>query len=317
MNEAKMRNFTCLNDAEAPDELVRLALGFKQDPYRSSSGKNRILGLIFLNPSLRTRLSTQKAAMQLGMQVMVMNMNTEGWKLEMEDGTVMRGDSQEHIRDAIRVISEYVDILGIRTFPGLKDRDADYAEKVLNAVVENATVPVISLESATRHPLQSLADIVTIRELGLKAPRVVLSWAPHPRALPQAVPNSFLEWIKVTDADITVACPKGYELAPEFMEGTTLEHDQEKAFRDADIIYAKNWSSYQHYGEILPVTEDWTITEDKMKLTNNGRFMHCLPIRRNVIATDAVLDDHSVIYQQAGNRTWAAQAVLETILNSI
>jgi N-succinyl-L-ornithine transcarbamylase len=262
-------------------------------------------------------MSTQKAAIQLGMHVMVMNMNTEGWQLEMQDGTVMKSDKQEHIRDAMRVISEYVEVIGIRTFPGLKDRHEDYAETVLTAASNYASVPVISLESATRHPLQSLADIVTISELKLQKPKVVLTWAPHPRALPQAVANSFLEWIRVIDADVTLACPKGYELAPEFMENASLIHDQEQAFAGADIIYAKNWSSYLHYGEILPVADNWTVDEQKMKLTNNAKFMHCLPIRRNVVATDHVLDHQSVIYQQAGNRTWAAQAVLQTILESL
>ncbi|MEJ2005810.1 MAG: acetylornithine carbamoyltransferase [Cyclobacteriaceae bacterium] len=294
-----------------------MALSFKNDPYRSRSGQRKMLGLLFLNPSLRTRLSTQKAAMQLGLQVMVMNMNSEGWQLEMEDGVVMKADKQEHIKDAMRVISTYVDIIGIRTFPGLKDREADYAESIMSAALSYATVPVISLESATRHPLQSLADLVTIHELKIKKPRVVLSWAPHPRALPQAVSNSFLEWIKTTDAQVTVACPKGYELALEFMEGTELIHNQNEAFRKADVIYAKNWSSYQHYGEILPVQEDWTITSEKMALTNEAKFMHCLPIRRNVIASDEVLDNQSVIYEQAGNRTWAAQAVLEKILTAL
>lgn len=312
-----MNQFTKLSDVSDPHKLIDLALDFKQDPYRSNSGERKTLGLLFLNPSLRTRLSTQKAAMQLGMQVMVMNMNEDGWKLEMQDGAVMKGDKQEHIKDAMRVISEYVDIIGIRTFPGLKDRDTDYAESIMSAAVRYANVPVISLESATRHPLQSLADLVTIRELQLRKPRVVLSWAPHPRALPQAVSNSFLEWIKITDADVVVACPAGYELASEFMDGTTVLNDQNEAFADADIIYTKNWSSYKHYGEILPVSEDWTVNAEKMALTNNAKFMHCLPIRRNVIATDEVLDNHSVIYQQAGNRTWAAQAVIETILSAL
>lgn len=312
-----MNQFTKLSDVSDPHKLIDLALDFKKDPYRSNSGERKTLGLLFLNPSLRTRLSTQKAAMQLGMQVMVMNMNEDGWKLEMQDGAVMKGDKQEHIKDAMRVISEYVDIIGIRTFPGLKDRDTDYAESIMSAAVRYANVPVISLESATRHPLQSLADLVTIRELQLRKPRVVLSWAPHPRALPQAVSNSFLEWIKITDADVVVACPAGYELASEFMDGTTVLNDQNEAFADADIIYTKNWSSYKHYGEILPVSEDWTVNAEKMALTNNAKFMHCLPIRRNVIATDEVLDNHSVIYQQAGNRTWAAQAVIETILSAL
>jgi N-succinyl-L-ornithine transcarbamylase len=308
-----MKNFIRLSDVSNPSSLVEQALKFKKDPFSSQSGARKTLGLLFFNPSLRTRLSTQKAAQNLGMNVMIMNVDSDGWKLEFEDGAIMDGNAQEHISDAIRVISEYVDIIGVRTFPGLKNREEDYAEKVISAILTYSTKPVVSLESATRHPLQSLADIVTIRELGLVRPRVVLSWAPHPRALPQAVPNSFVEWVKSTDAEVIVACPKGYELADEFMEGVTLSHDQNKAFEGADIIYAKNWSSYQHYGERLPVQENWTITEEKMKLTNHGRFMHCLPIRRNVIATDGVLENHSVIYQQAGNRVFAAQAVLDKL----
>ncbi len=312
-----MKNFISLNDtAGSPDELIDLALRFKQDPFSSRTGHRKTLGLLFLNPSLRTRLSTQKAGHNLGMQVMVMNMDSEGWKLEMEDGSVMDGASQEHIKDAIRVICEYVDVIGVRTFPGLKSREEDYGEKIMSSIVKHANKPVLSLESATRHPLQSLADLVTIREMGITRPKVVLSWAPHPRALPQAVPNSFLEWVKATNAEVTVTCPKGYELSDEFMQGTHLVHNQEEAFDGADVIYAKNWSSYQHYGERLPVQEDWTITKAKMGLTNNGKFMHCLPVRRNVIATDEVLDNHSVIYQQAGNRVFAAQAVLEKLLQS-
>ncbi len=308
-----MKNFTRLQDAGPVDELIETALRFKNDPFSSRSGDRKTLGLLFLNPSLRTRLSTQKAASNLGMHVMVMNANADGWKLELEDGVVMDGDTQEHISDAVRVICEYVDIIGVRTFPGLKNREEDYAEKVLSSVLKYSTKPVLSLESAIRHPLQSLADVVTIRELGLVRPKVVLSWAPHPRALPQAVPNSFLEWVKATDAEIILACPKGYELAEEFTTGIQITHNQGEAFREADIIYAKNWSSYLHYGERLPVQEDWTITADKMKTTRNGKFMHCLPIRRNVIATDEVLEHHSVIYQQAANRVYAAQAVLDKL----
>lgn len=308
-----MKNFTRLSDTDTPEELIESALRFKKDPFASSSGKQKTLGLLFLNPSLRTRLSTQKAAANLGMQVMVMNAGADGWKLEFEDGVVMDGDTQEHIRDAVRVICEYVDIIGVRTFPGLKNREEDYSEKILSTILRYATRPVLSLESAIRHPLQSLADMVTIRELGLVRPKVVLSWAPHPRSLPQAVANSFLEWVKITDAQVTLACPKGYELADEFISGVGITHDQAEAFRGADIIYAKNWSSYHHYGERLPVRDDWMITAEKMKLTNKGRFMHCLPIRRNVIASDKVLEDHSVIYQQAGNRVFAAQAVLDKL----
>ncbi|MCA6075245.1 N-acetylornithine carbamoyltransferase [Fulvivirga sedimenti] len=312
-----MNQFTRLSDVKDPAALIKRGLELKANPFTSNVGERKVLGLLFLNPSLRTRLSTQKAAMNLGMQVMVMNMNSEGWKLEMNDGTVMKGDAQEHIKDAIRVISEYVDVIGIRTFPGLKDRSADYDEAVLSAVLKYATVPVISLESAIRHPLQSLADMITINELGIQKPKVVLSWAPHPRALPQAVSNSFLEWVKVIDAEIILACPKGYELADEFIQGVPVVHDQLEAFENADIIYGKNWSSYHHYGEILPVQEDWTIDGSKMKVTNHARFMHCLPVRRNVVVSDDVLDNQSIIYQQAGNRTWAAQAVLESILDQL
>ncbi len=317
MNDQNMNQFTRLSDVKDPGLLIKRGLELKADPFTSNIGERKVLGLLFLNPSLRTRLSTQKAAMNLGMQVMVMNMNSEGWKLEMEDGTVMKGDAQEHIKDAIRVISEYVDVIGIRTFPGLVDREADYSEKILSAVLKYATVPVISLESATRHPLQSLADMITISELGIPKPKVVLSWAPHPRALPQAVSNSFLEWVKVMNADVVLTCPKGYELAEEFTKGIPIIHDQMEAFENADVIYGKNWSSYQHYGEILPVQENWTIDSEKMKVTNNARFMHCLPVRRNVVVSDDVLDHESIIYQQAGNRTWAAQAVLESILDQL
>ncbi len=307
-----MKNFTKLEDVGDPEPLIQSALSFKKQPYQASHN-HKTVGLIFLNPSLRTRLSTQKAALNLGMDVMVMNMNNDGWQLEMQDGTIMDGGSQEHIKDAIRVISEYVDILGIRTFPGLNDRDSDYNEQILSKVLQYAGVPVVSLESAIRHPLQSLADLVTIRETGIARPKVVLSWAPHPKALPQAVANSFLEWTR--GMDVTLACPPGYELAEEFTRGIPIVHDQRAAFEGADIIYTKNWSSYQDYGKVLETSDAWMVTAEKMALTNQGKFMHCLPIRRNVVATDEVLDQHSIIYQQAGNRTWAAQAVLNALLS--
>ncbi|MEX2335914.1 MAG: N-acetylornithine carbamoyltransferase [Fulvivirga sp.] len=310
-----MKQFLSVSDPEDPGSLVKKALAIKNNPFRNQIGKNKTLGLIFFNPSLRTRMSTQKAAFNLGMNVMVMNVDKDGWKIEFEDGAVMNGDSQEHIKDAARVMSQYVDILGVRTFPFLQDREEDYKESIITQFVQHSEVPVVSLESATRHPLQSLADLITIEELGIKRPKVVLSWAPHPRILPQAVSNSFLEWIKTTNAEVTLACPKGYELADEFINGIKVNNNQQDAFKDADVIYAKNWSSYKHYGQSLEVADDWTITTEKMDLTNRGRFMHCLPIRRNVVAADEVIDN-SIVYQQAKNREYAAQVVLQEILEN-
>lgn len=311
-----MQQFLSVSDPEDPGNLVKKALALKKDPFGNQIGKNKTLGLVFFNPSLRTRMSTQKAAMNLGMNVMVMNIDKDSWKIETQDGAIMDGDNQEHIKDAARVMSQYVDILGVRTFPALKNREEDYSEHVINQFVKHSEVPIVSLESATRHPLQSLADLITIEETGIKKPKVVLSWAPHPRILPQAVSNSFLEWIKTTDAEITLACPEGYELDDQFIDGVTISHDQHKAFEGADIIYAKNWSSYHHYGQRLEVKNDWTITSEKMALTNQGKFMHCLPIRRNVVATDDVIDN-SIVYQQAKNREYSAQVVLQEILEGI
>lgn len=309
-----MKKFTSVEDSSDPGKLVREAIALKANPFQNQIGKNKTLGLIFFNPSLRTRLSTQRAAYNLGMNVIVMNIDKDGWKIEFEDGSVMDGDSQEHIRDAVHVISGYVDVLGVRTFPSFSSKDDDYSEKVLSQFVQYSSVPIVSLESATRHPLQSLADLVTIKESKIEKPKIVLSWAPHPKILPQAVSNSFLEWIKTTDAQISLACPKGYELAEEFTDGVEIIHDQSKAFQDADFIYAKNWSSYQQYGMAPVVSEDWTINEEKMALTNNIKgFMHCLPLRRNVVATDGVVDN-SLVYQQAKNRECAAQIVLKKLL---
>lgn len=311
-----MKQFLSVNDAGDVTTLVNKALSIKQDPFAYQNGKNKTLGLIFFNPSLRTRMSTQKAAFNLGMNVVVLNVDRDGWKIEFEDGAVMNGDTQEHIKDAVAVMSQYADVLGVRTFPTLKNRAEDYDEKILNYFIKYSTVPVISLESATRHPLQSLADLMTISELKLRKPQVVLSWAPHPRILPQAVANSFLEWIKKTDARITLTCPEGYELANEFIDDIHVSHQQIDALKGADIVYAKNWSSFHHYGQQPVVKDDWTITEEKMRLTNDARFMHCLPIRRNVVATDQVIDN-SIVYQQAKNREYAAQSVLYEILDNL
>lgn len=312
-----MQHFTSIKDVPNPDSLIQRALDIKRDPNRKSFptvvGINRkSLVLLFFNPSLRTRLSTEKAAQNLGMNVITMNADA-GWKIEFEDGTVMDGDKAEHVREAAGVISQYADVIGIRSFPTLTDREQDYAEVVLRQFQKYATVPVISLESATLHPLQSLADAVTIEEFKPKPrPKVVLTWAPHVRALPQAVPNSFVEWMKTRDVELVVTHPPGAELAPQFVENMRIEYDQYKAFEGADFIYAKNWSSYTDYGKIISPQENWMVTPEKMALTNDARFMHCLPVRRNVVVADAVLDGpHCLILEQAKNREYAAQAVLE------
>jgi len=311
-----MNNFTSVSDVDNIPGLIQQVLEIKKTSASTSFGKSKTLGLVFFNPSLRTRLSTEKAAKNLGMDVIVMNIDADAWNIEFADGAVMDGNTQEHITDAVRVISGYCDLLGVRTFAGLEDQQEDYQEQVLNKFVSHSSVPVISLESATRHPLQSLADMATIAESSIKTPKVVLSWAPHPKKLPQAVANSFLEWIVHIDAEITLAHPEGYELSPIFTKGVTINHNQEKAFVGADFVYAKNWSSFTHYGQTPPVQDNWTITEEKMNHTNKGRFMHCLPIRRNVVATDEVID-HSLVYNQAKNREYAAQAVLQNLLEAL
>lgn len=314
-----MKNFTSVNDVKDIPKLVREALTLKGLPYgHEKLGKHRTLVLLFFNPSLRTRLSTEKAALNLGMEFMTMNPG-QGWKIEFRDNVVMDGDCAEHVREAAAVISQYADIIGVRTFPTLSDRDADYGERVLQKFIQFSSVPVVSLESATRHPLQSLADLITIEEKKVKErPRVVLSWAPHPKALPQAVPNSFVEWMREANVSLVITHPEGYELAPAFSLGVKVEYDQRKAFEGADFIYAKNWSSYETYGQVLRTDASWMITAEKMALTDNARFMHCLPVRRNVVVEDAVLDGPaSIVTEQANNRTYAAQAVLKTLLETI
>lgn len=311
-----MNHFTSIEDVDHPQKLVQQVIELKDNPLFSERGKQKTVGLIFFNPSLRTRLSTQKAALNLGMDVIVLNINKDSWKVEFEDGTVMDGDTQEHIKDTVKVISSYCDILGVRSFATLKDQREDYEERVLNNFLNYSSVPVISLESATLHPLQSLTDMATIAASGIPKPKVVLSWAPHPKALPQAVANSFLQWSPAIDADVVLAHPKGYELSDTFAGGISVTHNQEEAFADADFIYAKNWSSYTAYGETPAVDGDWTITAGKMELTNRAQFMHCLPIRRNVVAADSVID-RSLVYQQAKNREYAAQAVLHNLLETL
>lgn len=315
-----MKLFTSVNDVQDINTLVAEGLQLKKDPYAFQQlGKNKTIGLVFLNPSLRTRMSTQKAALNLGMNVMVLNMDKEGWALEMQDGAVMNGNSVEHVKEAAAVLGQYVDIIGIRSFPGLKDRDEDYSEQVFNKFVQYCGVPVVSLESATLHPLQSLADLITIEELKTKdRPKVVLTWAPHVKALPQAVPNSFAEWMCKADVDFVIAQPKGYELSTEFTNGATITYNQDEALKDTDFVYVKNWSAYEPYGLVLPGNADWMLTADKLKITDNAKVMHCLPVRRNVELSDEVLDsDNSIVVHEAGNRVWAAQAVLKQILENL
>ena len=315
-----MRNFTSVNDVQDLNALVQSARSCKIfDPLQIKKGKGKTLGLIFMNPSLRTRLSSQKAGINLGMDVMVMNFSGEGWVLETKEGVVMDGDKAEHIIEAAGVLGEYCDIIGLRSFPGLKDRDADYSEEILNSLIKYSGVPVISLESATRHPLQSLADMVTIEEFKkVNKPKVVMSWAPHPRALPQSVPNSFVEWASKMDYELIVTHPEGYELSESFMNGVQIEYDQNKAFEGADFVYVKNWSSYEEYGKVLTTERDWMISARKLRNSRDAKVMHCLPVRRNVVIADDILDGpQSIVVEEAGNRVCAAQAVIQEILKSL
>ncbi|BDD11437.1 N-acetylornithine carbamoyltransferase (plasmid) [Fulvitalea axinellae] len=311
-----MKQFTSVHDVADPKKLVESALELKASPYAHKAlGKNKTVCLIFLNPSLRTRLSTQKAAMNLGMEVMVFDINEDGWKLEFEDGVVMNGDKAEHVKEAVRVVSLYCDIIGVRTFAGLQNREEDYAERILNQFIQHSSVPVVSLESAIRHPLQSLADMITIYESGIVRPKIAVTWAPHVKPLPQAVGNSFLEWAAAFGWDITLANPKGYNPAPEFLRGVKVTHEQAEALDGADFVYAKSWSSYDRYGKLPGDNADWTVTQEKMSLTNNGKFMHCLPLRRNLVASDSVVDN-SIVLKQAENRIFAAQSVMKEMLEN-
>lgn len=315
-----MKHFTSVEDVDDIQALLKDAQTLKQSPYNNKAlGQNKTLGLIFLNPSLRTRLSTQKAAQNLGMEVMVMNFSEDGWGLETSHGVIMNGKAGEHIKEAAAVIGQYCDIIGIRSFPKLENKEEDYADTILNDFILYSGRPVISLESATLHPLQSLADLVTIEELKKKdRPKVVLTWAPHIKSLPQAVPNSFAEWMKKGNVDFVITHPEGYELDKKYTGEAEIIYDQNKALKGADFVYAKNWSSYFDYGKTLVQDSSWMIDEKKMKLTNHARFMHCLPVRRNVVVADGVLDsDQSVVIQQAKNRECAAQAVIKNILESI
>jgi len=315
-----MKHFTSIKDIANLRKALDVAFDVKKNPFAYKHlGHDKTMVLIFFNSSLRTRLSTQKAAMNMGMNTMVMNANEDGWQLESELGVIMDGDKPEHLKEAIPVIGSYCDIIGVRSFAKFQSRETDYSEKILNQFIEYAGVPIVSMEASTGHPLQSFADLLTIEEYKTKErPKVVLSWAPHPRVLPQAVPNSFVEWMREADYDLVVTHPEGYELAPEFIGNTKVEYNQKKAFEGADFIYAKNWSSYTHYGQILSKDFSWTVDDEKMSLTDNAKFMHCLPVRRNVIVTDSVIDsESSIVIPQAANRVVTAQAVLKMILEDI
>lgn len=319
-----MKKFFSVSDVDDLTDVVKDALALKSSPYDSQTlGKNRTLGLVFLNPSLRTRLSTQKAAMNLGMNVMVLNMDKEGWALETQDGVIMNGATVEHIREAAAVMGEYCDILGLRSFPSLKDKEADYTEDLFNKFVRFCGVPVVSLESATRHPLQSLTDLITINEYKtVEKPKVVLAWAPHVKALPQAVPNSFAEWMSKAQAqdmvDFTIAHPEGYELSEEFTDGAIITHDLENALTGADFVYVKNWSSFKEYGKVYPVSKNWMLDNDLLRLTNNAKVMHCLPVRRDLELSSEILDGpNSLVVKEASNRVWAAQVVLKRMLENL
>ncbi|MFV8362955.1 N-acetylornithine carbamoyltransferase [Flavobacterium sp. ZT3P35] len=311
-------NYNAVNNIDVLETWVKKALKIKKKPLKNKKlGKNKTLGLLFFNSSLRTRLSTQKAALNLGMNVMVMNFTNEGWTLEFEEGAVMDSGASEHIKEAAAVVSQYCDVIAIRAFAGLVDKEKDNAEIVLSSFMKYATVPIINMESVTRHPLQALADAITIEEFKPKhRPKVVLTWAPHPKALPQAVANSFVEMMQLQkNMDFVITHPKGYELNPEITKDSKIEYDQDKAFENADFIYAKNWSNYIEYGQITNSDPNWTVTADKMKLTNDAKFMHCLPVRRNMIVSDEVIDGpNSIVIEQANNRTFAAQLVLQKIL---
>lgn len=312
-----MKNFTSIADVSDVNQLVDKAIAFKKNPYQHQLNKGKKVGLVFLNPSLRTRLSSQIAAQNLGAEAIVLDIGKDGWALEFEDGVIMNGDKAEHIREAAGVMGRYFDVLGIRTFPGLQDRELDYREGLLNAFLSHTGVPILSLESATRHPLQSLADLMTIKESWSenRRPKVVLTWAPHVKPLPQAVANSFVEWMQVADVDLTITNPVGYDLASEFKKETPVYHNQNEALKDADFVYVKNWSSYDNYGKVLTQDSAWTISNAHLDLTNNAKVMHCLPVRRGLVIKDEVLDGPNAIHlDQSENRTYAAQAVLNELL---
>ncbi len=317
-----MRHFTNVKDLGNLKEALKEAFEVKANRFGYKElGKDKTLIMIFFNSSLRTRLSTQKAAMNLGMNVMVLDINQGAWKLETERGVIMNGDKSEHLLEAIPVIGCYCDVIGVRSFAKFENKEDDYEEKIISQFIKYSGRPVFSMEAATRHPLQSFADLITIEEYKkTERPKVVLTWAPHPKALPQAVANSFAEWMNETDYEFVITHPKGYELDPKFVGKAKVEYDQRKAFEGADFIYAKNWSAYEdpNYGQILNQDPDWTVDAEKMALTNNAYFMHCLPVRRNMIVTDDVIESpQSIVIPEAANREISAQVVLKKILEGL
>ena len=317
-----MRHFTSVTQLGDLKDALAAAKYVKENPFADQQlGRNKTLLMIFFNSSLRTRLSTQKAALNLGMNVIVLDINQGAWKLETERGVIMDGDKPEHLLEAIPVMGSYCDVIGVRAFAKFESKEDDYNEVIVNQFIKYSGKPVFSMEAATRHPLQTLADLLTIEEhKKVEKPKIVLTWAPHPKALPQAVPNSFAEGINMTDYEFVITHPEGYELAPEFVGRAKVEYDQRKAFEGADFIYAKNWSAYsgENYGQILCTDRDWTVDSEKMALTNNAFFMHCLPVRRNMIVTDEVIESpQSLVIPEAANRVVSAQTILKVILSSI
>ena len=316
-----MRNFISASDVPDIDKLVSSALAYKADPFKDKLlGAHKRVGMLFLNPSMRTRLSTQIAAQNLGAEPIVFNVDKEGWALEFEEEAIMSGNTVEHVKDAAPIMGHYFDILCIRTFPSLKNKEDDYSELYIKQFIKYSGIPVVSLESATLHPLQSLTDITTITEVfkEKRKPKIALTWAPHVKALPQCVANSFSQWVNAWGkADFVITHPEDYELDTKFTNGATITHDQDEALKDADFVYVKNWSTYTDYGKIYNNDPEWMLTNEKMELTNDARVMHCLPVRRNVELSDEILDGpSSIITQEASNRVWAAQAVLADILRS-
>lgn len=321
-----MKNFISVNDVTDIDALVKKALAYKAGPLKDKTlGANKRIGCLFLNPSMRTRLSTQIAAQNLGMDAIVFNVGNEGWALEFEEEAIMSGSTVEHVKDAAPILGKYFDILAIRTFPSLKNREDDYSELFIKQFIKYTGVPVVSLESATLHPLQSLTDVLTITEeiqkskLKKQKPKIVLTWAPHVKPLPQCVANSFSQWINAWGkADFVITHPEDYELDEQFTKRAKIIYDQEEALKDADFVYVKNWSTYRDYGKIYTNNPKWMLTKKRWQLTNNAKVMHCLPVRRNVELSDEILDgEMSVVTQQAANRIWAAQVVLSTLLASL
>ncbi len=323
--ENRSLNFISVKDISDINGMVVKALNYKANPFLDRGlGADKRVGLLFLNPSLRTRLSTQLAATNLGMETIVFNVDKEGWALEFEEGAIMSGTTVEHVKDAAPILGQYFDLLCIRTFPSLKNREDDYSELVINSFVQYAGIPIVSMESATLHPLQSLTDIITIQEnlnkfplVEKRKPKVVLTWAPHVKPLPQCVANSFAEWITAWgEAEFVITHPEDYELSSAYTKGATILHDQDAALKGADFVYVKNWSTYTDYGKIYSNDPAWMLTQEKLNLTNSAKVMHCLPVRRNVELSDEILDSsNSIVTQQAGNRVWAAQAVLSELLN--